>query len=80
MVSSPMESDRLPAFTPDGRYLAFVSQRNELPFVSDRDDESLISTLNSDGLYVAPLRRSDPRPATPHRARAPAARGSTSTA
>ena len=61
-VSSPMESDRLPVFTPDGRYLAFVSQRNELPFVSDRDDESLISTLNSDGIYVVPLRRSDAPP------------------
>ena len=61
-VSSPMESDRLPVFTSDGRYLAFVSQRNELPFVSDRDDESLISTLNSDGVYLAPLRRSDVPP------------------
>lgn len=57
IVSSPMESDRLPVFTPDGRYLAFVSQRNELPFVSDRDDESLIATLNSDGVYIAPLSR-----------------------
>ena len=62
VVSSPMESDRLPVFTPDGRYLAFVSQRNELPFVSDRDDESLISTLNSDGVYIVPLRRSDAAP------------------
>ncbi|WP_428394242.1 S41 family peptidase [Lichenicoccus sp.] len=57
VVSSPMESDRMPVFTPDGRYLAFVSQRNEQPFVSDRDDESLISTLNSDGVYIAPLSR-----------------------
>ena len=62
VVSSPMESDRLPAFSLDGRYLAFVSQRNELPFVSDRDDESLIATLNSDGLYIAPLRQSDVAP------------------
>ena len=59
VVSSPMESDRLPVFTSDGRYLAFVSQRNEQPFVSDRDDESLISTINSDGLYIAPLSRLD---------------------
>ena len=54
VVSSPMESDRNPVFTQDGR-LAFISQRNEQPFVSDRDDETLISTLNSDGLYAAPL-------------------------
>ena len=57
VVSSPMESDRLPAFTADGRSLAFVSQRHELPFVSDRDDESLVSTLNSDGVYLAALTR-----------------------
>ena len=55
VVSSPMESDRNPVFTQDGR-LVFISQRNEQPFVSDRDDESLISTLNSDGLYAATLR------------------------
>ncbi len=38
-----MESDRKPVFTPDGRALLFISQRNEQPFVSDRDDESLSS-------------------------------------
>jgi len=53
-ISSPMESDRNPVFTADGR-LVFTSQRNEQPFVSDRDDQSLISTLNSDGLYATPL-------------------------
>ena len=62
VVSSPMESDRLPVFTVGGRYLAFVSQRNEQPFVSDRDDESLISTINSDGVYIAPLSRLDAAP------------------
>ena len=55
VVSSPMESDRAPAFTSDGRLLVFVSQRNEQTFVSDRDDESLVSTLNSDGLYAVNL-------------------------
>ena len=53
-ISSPMESDRNPAFTSDDR-LVFISQRNEQPFVSDRDDETLISTLNSDGLYAVTL-------------------------
>lgn len=57
VISSPMESDRFPVFTQDGRYLIFASQRNEQPFVSDRDDESLITTVNSDGLYAVPLQR-----------------------
>jgi len=55
IVSSPMESDRGPVFTSDGRYFVFISQRNEQPFVSDRDDENLISTVNSDGLYAVAL-------------------------
>lgn len=59
VVSSSMESDRSPIFTPDGRTLLFISQRNEQPFVSDRDDESIIATINSDGLYAVAL---DPRP------------------
>jgi tricorn protease len=62
IVSSPMESDRSPVFTSDGRLLIFVSQRHEQPFVSDRDDESLIATLNSDGLYAATLDRRTPSP------------------
>jgi tricorn protease len=59
VVSSAMESDRAPVFTADGRLLVFISQRNEQPFISDRDDESLISTINSDGLYAVPLRAAD---------------------
>ena len=55
VVSSPMEDDRAPAFSSDGRLLVFVSKRNEQPFVSDRGDENLISTLNSDGLYAITL-------------------------
>ena len=55
VLSSPMESDRLPAFSADGRTLYFVSARHELPFISDRDDEASLSTLKSDGIYAAPL-------------------------
>ncbi len=62
IISSPMESDRSPVFTPDGRLLVFISQRNEQPFVSDRDDESLISTINSDGLYAVTLDRRSQSP------------------
>ena len=63
VVSSPMESDRSPVFTQDGRFLVFISQRNEQPYVSDRDDENLISTVNSDGLYAVALQRNG-RPLT----------------
>ena len=60
VVSSPMESDRLPVFSADGRTLFFVSQRNEQPLVSDRDEETIIATVNSDGLYAATLHAGDP--------------------
>ncbi len=64
-LGTPMESDRAPVFSSDGRLLLFVSKRNELPFVSDRDDESIVVTLNSDGLYAATLDPSDPSPLLP---------------
>ena len=57
VVSSSMESDRLPAFSPDGRTLYFVSERHELPFTSDRGDEATLSTLQSDGVYSVSLTR-----------------------
>ncbi len=77
-LGTPMESDRDPVFSADGRRLLFVSQRNELPFVSDRDDESIIATLNSDGLYAATLDPSDPSPLLP--APAPASASATAAA
>lgn len=55
MVSSALESDRLPAFAPDGHALYFVSTRHELPFTTDRGDEASLSTLESDGLYAVPF-------------------------
>jgi tricorn protease len=65
IVSSPMQSDRMPRFSADGRVLFFVSQRHEQPLVSDRDDESIIATLNSDGLYAATFDPADPSPVGP---------------
>ena len=62
VVSSPMESDRLPCFSADGRVLFFVSQRHEQPMVSDRDEETIIATVNSDGIYAATLDPADPSP------------------
>ncbi len=72
VVSSRMESDRLPVFSPDGQLLYFVSQRREQPFVSDRDRETNIASLKSDGLYVATLVNAAPDPLTPQHAAAPA--------
>ena len=62
VVSNPMNSDRMPQFSADGRVLFFVSERNELPLVSDRDEETVIATLNSDGIYAATLDPCDPSP------------------
>ena len=64
IVSTPMNSDRDPVFSADARLLLFVSQRNELPLVSDRDEETIIATLNSDGIFAATLDRRDPSPLT----------------
>jgi tricorn protease len=55
-ISSPLESDRLPGFSPDSNTLYFVSQRHELPFTSDRGDDASVSTLKSDGVYATSLR------------------------
>jgi tricorn protease len=55
IVSSVMENDHDPAFSGDGQFLFFLSQRHELPIVSDRDREGTIATLKSDALYVTPL-------------------------
>ena len=65
ILSSPMQSDRMPRFSSDGRVLFFVSQRHEQPLVSDRDEESIIATLNSDGIYAATLDPADPSPLAP---------------
>ncbi len=62
IVSTPMNSDRMPRFSADGRVLFFVSQRNELPLVSDRDEETIVATLNSDGIFAATLDPDDPSP------------------
>ena len=55
IVSATTENDHDPAFSGDGQFLFFLSQRHELPIVSDRDREGTIATLKSDALYVTPL-------------------------
>lgn len=60
IVSGELDGDRLPAFSPDGDRLFFVSERREYPVTGDRGDEASIASIDSDGLYVAPL-APDPR-------------------
>jgi tricorn protease len=55
VVSSPMENDRNPVFSSDGRTLYFISRRNEFPILPDRGDEAIIASLKSDGVYAASL-------------------------
>jgi tricorn protease len=52
-VSSPMESDYRPAFSPDGGLLYFVSNRHEISVWSDRETNA--ETLKSGGVYVTTL-------------------------
>ena len=52
-VSSPMESDYRPAFSPDGKLLFFVSDRQANPVLADRETNSI--TLKSGGIYVTTL-------------------------
>ena len=60
-VSDAMQSDRNPVFSPDGRFLLFVSRRHAQALVSDRDDTTL-ATLSSDGIYAATLDRRERAP------------------
>ena len=57
-VSGPLANDTNPAFSPDGKYLYFVSTRHENPTLSE--SEFNVATLEMDGIYVATLRRNEP--------------------
>ena len=63
VVSSPMNSDYNPAFSPDGTLLYFVSDRHELPTYSAR--ETNIALLKPSGIYVATLTGQAPSPFAP---------------
>lgn len=74
IVSSPMEDDRNPRFSADGRRLVFISRRNELPLISDRDDEASFVAVASDGLFSLPVPATqDWSPAMAQAVRLPAA-------
>jgi tricorn protease len=63
LVSQPMANDSNPAFSPDGKYLYFVSTRHENPVPSET--EFNVATLKMNGIYVATLRKGEPSPFAP---------------
>ena len=62
-VSKPQFNDQAPAFSPDGKYLYFVSSRHQNPTLSE--SEFNIATLEQDGIYVATLQSGEPSPFAP---------------
>jgi tricorn protease len=62
-VSTPGNDDQNPVFSPDGKYLYFLSSRHENPAISDT--EFNFATLKSQGIYVAPLARDGASPFAP---------------
>lgn len=62
-VSEPLANDFNPVFSPDGRYLYFVSSRHENPTLSESEFD--VATLETSGIYVATLRRAEPSPFAP---------------
>jgi tricorn protease len=58
LVSEPLGNDFNPVFSPDGKYLYFVSSRHENPTLSEAEFDAAM--LEMDGIYVATLRRSEP--------------------
>jgi tricorn protease len=54
-VSLPLANDFGPVFSPDGKYLYFVSTRHENPTLSETEFNT--ATLEMNGIYVATLRK-----------------------
>jgi tricorn protease len=57
-VSDAFANDVAPVFSPNGKYLYFVSTRHENPTLSE--SEFNVATLEMDGIYVATLRKGEP--------------------
>ncbi|MGH8220766.1 MAG: S41 family peptidase [Steroidobacteraceae bacterium] len=62
-VSEPLANDFGPVFSPDGRYLVFVSSRHENPTLSESEFD--VATLETSGIYIATLRKNEPSPFAP---------------
>ncbi|MEJ2538193.1 MAG: hypothetical protein P8048_14275, partial [Calditrichia bacterium] len=63
LISSGMNSDSQPVFSPDGKYLYFISARHENPTMSET--EFNIATLEMDGVYVTTLQKKESSPFAP---------------
>ncbi len=62
-VSQAHNDDKSPVFSPDGKYLYFLSARHENPVPSD--DEFNFADLKTTGVYVATLARDTASPFAP---------------
>jgi tricorn protease len=62
-VSDAFGNDFGAVFSPDGKYLYFVSTRHENPTPSE--SEFNVATLEMNGVYVATLRKNEPSPFAP---------------
>ncbi len=63
LVSNGLSNDYDPVFSPDGKYLYFVSSRHINPVFSQT--EFNIATLKMAGLYAATLQKDEPSPFAP---------------
>jgi tricorn protease len=62
-VSEPLANDLGPVFSPDGKYLYFVSSRHVNPTLSESEFD--VATLEMNGIYIATLRKNEPSPFAP---------------
>jgi tricorn protease len=62
-VSGTFSNDFSPVFSPDGKYLYFLSTRHENPTLSE--SEFNVATLKMTGVYVATLRKDEASPFAP---------------
>ena len=62
-ISTGMYSDDNPVFSPNGKYLYFISARHENPTFSET--EFNVATLKMDGIYVATLQKNEKSPFAP---------------
>nr|WP_321984483.1 S41 family peptidase [uncultured Lichenicoccus sp.] len=62
-VSSDLENDSDPIFSPNGKYLFFVSARHENPTLSET--EFNVATIKQSGIYAATLARDTASPFAP---------------
>ncbi len=62
-ISTGIYADNEPVFSPNGKYLYFVSARHENPTFSET--EFNVATLKMDGIYVATLQKDEKSPFAP---------------